>query len=336
MQAKIIIFFGLVALSQAGAPWQAQPAAWKPAPEEPANYEFNYNVNDPSTGDVKFQQEHAQNGAIKGVYKLNDADGFLRIVEYTADDVNGFKANVRPKIIIFFGLVALSQAGAPWQAQPAAWKPAPEEPANYEFNYNVNEPSTGDVKFQQENAQNGVIKGVYKLNDADGFLRIVEYPADDVNGFKANVRRIKAFSFRTFNISFQLNLYKTTSQKNTMQAKIIIFFGLVALSQAGAPWQAQPAAWKPAPEEPANYEFNYNVNEPSTGDVKFQQEHADNGAIKGVYKLNDADGFLRIVEYTADDVNGFKANVRREPLQKAGWEAKPAAPWAPKPAAGWA
>ena len=30
--------------------------------------------------------------------------------------------------------------------------------------------------------------------------------------------------------------------------------------------------------------------------------------------MNDADGFLRIVDYTADDVNGFQANVRREPL----------------------
>ena len=29
----------------------------------------------------------------------------------------------------------------------------------------------------------------------------------------------------------------------------------------------------------------------------------------------DADGFRRIVDYTADDVHGFNAEVRREPLE---------------------
>ena len=91
-----------------------------------------------------------------------------------------------------------------------------------------------------------------------------------------------------------------------MSAKFIVFFALVAVASAGI--------LKHQVEAPANYDFNYAVNEPSTGDVKAQQEKAENGVIRGSYQMNDADGFLRIVEYTADDVNGFQANVRREPL----------------------
>ncbi|CAO1353880.1 unnamed protein product [Diamesa hyperborea] len=114
-----------------------------------------------------------------------------------------------------------------------------------------------------------------------------------------------------------------------MSAKVIVFFALVAVASAGVlqgayyPQQTlvktiQPTVVKQlvhaAPEAPANYDFNYAVDEASTGDVKSQRESAQNGVIHGSYQLNDADGFLRTVEYTADDVNGFQANVRREPL----------------------
>jgi Insect cuticle protein len=111
-----------------------------------------------------------------------------------------------------------------------------------------------------------------------------------------------------------------------MAAKLITFFGLVAVASAGLvaqnQWNAAPAEWRQpaiikkvvAAEEPANYNFNYAVNEASTGDVKSQHEEAKNGVISGSYQLEDSDGFLRIVDYTADDVNGFQATVRREPL----------------------
>lgn len=63
-----------------------------------------------------------------------------------------------------------------------------------------------------------------------------------------------------------------------------------------------------------NYEFEYRVNEKSTGDIKHHLEKAVEGFISGQYSLVEADGFnRRIVDYTADDINGFKANVRYEP-----------------------
>ena len=68
-------------------------------------------------------------------------------------------------------------------------------------------------------------------------------------------------------------------------------------------------------EEPANYEFNYSVHDEHSGDIKQQQESAKDGAIVGQYSLIDADGYRRIVDYTADDHHGFNAQVRREPVE---------------------
>lgn len=60
------------------------------------------------------------------------------------------------------------------------------------------------------------------------------------------------------------------------------------------------------------YDYNYSVHDDSTKDIKQHHEKALNGAIVGQYSLMDADGYRRIVDYTADDKNGFKAVVRRE------------------------
>ena len=114
-----------------------------------------------------------------------------------------------------------------------------------------------------------------------------------------------------------------------MAIKIVIFFALVVVSQAGvliptAYYAAPTILTKIAPvEEPANYQFEYGVNDAISGDFKSQSERSDNGAVKGSYQLNDADGFLRIVDYSADDVHGFQATVRREPLKVKQFFAEP-------------
>ncbi|XP_062546085.1 cuticle protein 19-like [Armigeres subalbatus] len=69
------------------------------------------------------------------------------------------------------------------------------------------------------------------------------------------------------------------------------------------------------PDTPAEYQFQYSVHDDQTGDVKSQQEERQGDNVKGVYTLIDADGFRRVVEYTADEHNGFNAVVRREPLE---------------------
>jgi hypothetical protein len=138
-----------------------------------------------------------------------------------------------------------------------------------------------------------------------------------------------------------------------MSAKLFVLFGLMALARAGIPvatyiapqpshgWQQPSNGWNKQPiyaaEAPANYNFNYEVQDQHTGDIKAQSEKAHDGKVVGQYWLIDADGYKRIVDYTADDHNGFQATVRREPVQYQipqkvvvapqyvnGWQQKPA------------
>ncbi|XP_029047042.1 cuticular protein 6 [Osmia lignaria lignaria] len=59
------------------------------------------------------------------------------------------------------------------------------------------------------------------------------------------------------------------------------------------------------------YTFNYGVHDPHTGDVKTQHEVRDGDVVHGSYSVNEPDGTVRIVEYTADDHNGFNAVVKK-------------------------
>lgn len=66
-------------------------------------------------------------------------------------------------------------------------------------------------------------------------------------------------------------------------------------------------------DEPAHYEYGYDVADHNTGDYKSHTEKRDGNTVHGRYEVLDPDGFKRIVEYTADEHNGFNAVVRREP-----------------------
>ena len=59
------------------------------------------------------------------------------------------------------------------------------------------------------------------------------------------------------------------------------------------------------------YAFNYGVHDPHTGDIKQQYEERDGDVVKGGYSLVEPDGSIRVVEYTADDQNGFNAVVKK-------------------------
>ena len=62
-------------------------------------------------------------------------------------------------------------------------------------------------------------------------------------------------------------------------------------------------------EIPANYNFAYRVADAVSGDSKTQEETMDNGVVKGSYSVADPDGRVRVVTYTADEENGFRATV---------------------------
>lgn len=63
------------------------------------------------------------------------------------------------------------------------------------------------------------------------------------------------------------------------------------------------------------YKYGYDVQDALSGDSKSQTEERDGDVVHGEYSLVDADGFRRIVQYTADPVNGFNAVVNRVPLE---------------------
>jgi len=67
-----------------------------------------------------------------------------------------------------------------------------------------------------------------------------------------------------------------------------------------------------------SYHFKYAVHDPVTGDEKSHNEVSDgHGTVKGTYSLVEPDGSIRVVEYTADDVHGFKAEVKKiQPQEK--------------------
>ncbi|XP_055550563.1 cuticle protein 8-like [Wyeomyia smithii] len=97
-----------------------------------------------------------------------------------------------------------------------------------------------------------------------------------------------------------------------MAIRIISLFALIAVGSAGL----LPVAVKHVeyPDAPAEYHFSYSVHDDHTGDIKSQNEERHGDDVKGQYSLIDADGYQRIVDYTADEHNGFNAVVRREPL----------------------
>lgn len=72
------------------------------------------------------------------------------------------------------------------------------------------------------------------------------------------------------------------------------------------------------------YKFGYDVADTLTGDYKSQVEQRDGDLVQGQYSLVQSDGTLRVVEYTADSINGFNAIVRNEPLAVSAVPAEPA------------
>jgi hypothetical protein len=62
--------------------------------QEPANYEFSYEVNDPDSGSDFGHEEDRQEEEAKGSYYVLLPDGRKQIVEYEADE-EGYKPMIR-------------------------------------------------------------------------------------------------------------------------------------------------------------------------------------------------------------------------------------------------
>ncbi|XP_049871784.1 cuticle protein 8-like [Pectinophora gossypiella] len=92
-------------------------------------------------------------------------------------------------------------------------------------------------------------------------------------------------------------------------AAAVVVPGPVAVQQVAAPVQKLIYA---EPEAPAQYEYEYSINDPQTGDVKSSKENRNGDDVHGYYSLVQPDGVQRIVEYTSSKEHGFNAVVRYE------------------------
>ncbi|CAD7084149.1 unnamed protein product [Hermetia illucens] len=127
-----------------------------------------------------------------------------------------------------------------------------------------------------------------------------------------------------------------------MAFKFVALLAFVAVANAGLlpaaqVYSAAPVVAAAAPvlakavdeyDPHPQYNFAYDVQDSLTGDSKSQVEARDGDVVRGQYSLIDADGHQRIVDYTADPVNGFNAVVQRNPIGAA-VVAKAVAPVAP-------
>ncbi|XP_037945257.1 protein PFC0760c-like [Teleopsis dalmanni] len=60
------------------------------------------------------------------------------------------------------------------------------------------------------------------------------------------------------------------------------------------------------------YEFAYGVEDAQNYLLQNRKETRNGDEVKGVYSVVDPDGTLRVVKYTADNVNGFQASVTKD------------------------
>ncbi|XP_049947529.1 uncharacterized protein LOC126455811 [Schistocerca serialis cubense] len=172
-------------------------------------------------------------------------------------------------------------------------------PPQYRFDYAVRDGHTGDAKTQWEHRDGDRVTGAYSLVDADGTTRIVEYTADDHNGFQAVVKRV----------GHPAPPPPRHHSPGTSTAAVMKFALAVVLVVCAAAAAHHEIIYDYV--APPQYRYDYAVRDGHTGDAKTQWEHRDGDRVTGAYSLVDADGTTRIVEYTADDHNGFQAVVKR-------------------------
>ncbi|KNC30898.1 hypothetical protein FF38_09298 [Lucilia cuprina] len=263
-------------------------------------YQFDYGVKDLKTGDIKNQWEHRDGDHVKGSYSLKEADGTTRIVEYSADDHNGFNAVVKKIGHAEYPVVYVS-------------------PVHYHSDW----------------------EGSYGHKDQDHY-------GYDHNGVATSYAKVANFlticGLAWASTTYHHHQQQLQDKGQATSFAIVTHHGDIAKSQGE--WEAKEKLsrsqdyndyedWyktKLATHGPYNvnhhhhsgeykhyndndnqakYEYEYGVKDLLTGDIKNQWERREGDQVKGGYSLKEADGTIRIVEYTADAVNGFRAVVRK-------------------------
>ncbi|BET00548.1 Cuticle protein [Nesidiocoris tenuis] len=116
--APVAVAHAPVAVAHAPVAYAA-PAARIEEHDPHPQYSYSYSVSDALTGDNKEQHESRDGDVVQGSYSLVEADGSRRIVDYTADPVNGFNAVVHKEAAVAHAPVAVAAPAPILRAAPA-------------------------------------------------------------------------------------------------------------------------------------------------------------------------------------------------------------------------
>lgn len=134
-------------------------------------YDYSYGVHDSTTGDVKNQVETLNGGIVRGSYSLLDADGYKRIVSYSADDVNGFNAVVQRLPLVGFAASSIVPVSSVIERNPL--QVIPQIPVHHQhIDYNLTD-EQADMNHPQQEQKPEDISDVEGDDDSE----IIEVPA---------------------------------------------------------------------------------------------------------------------------------------------------------------
>nr|CAD7203678.1 unnamed protein product [Timema douglasi] len=268
-------------------------------------YSYAYDIQDALTGDSKSQHESRDGDVVQGSYSLVEPDGTRRIVDYTADPVNGFNAVVHKEgaavhapVAVAHAAPALSYAARPalaygaghglaYGAAPAlsyAARPALAYGAGHGLAY-------GAAPALAYGAGHGL---AYGAAPGAGYLGApaVVAPGAPVSayGYGAPALAARPLGYAAPALGYASH-GPALSYATPAVAKVAV-----------------DTDFDPHPQ----YSYAYDIQDALTGDSKSQHESRDGDVVQGSYSLVEPDGTRRIVDYTADPVNGFNAVVHKE------------------------
>ncbi|CAG9830361.1 unnamed protein product [Diabrotica balteata] len=332
MSHKVIAFVAFLAVAQAGVISPAVPVQVDKDYDSNPHYMFAYSVNDPYTGDSKTQVEGRVGDRVEGQYSLDEPDGTRRIVDYTADDVNGFQAVVRKTPQVKAAIVTPAV-----QVKTVA---VPVSEVSSSGDSVITNAALPVVDAKVANVAGPVVSEVSTVDNISPLSKVSSV---------STVQHIAPIAKVAHVETPVAHLSHVTALPVAHVAEFIAFATLLAAAQAGL-LPAAPLGYAAAPVAYATplaktvvapvaktvvaddydphpqYNFAYDIQDSLTGDNKNQHEVRDGDVVQGSYSLVDSDGFRRTVDYTADPLNGFNAVVHREPLVQKAIVAKAVAP----------
>ncbi|XP_046988321.1 cuticle protein-like [Schistocerca americana] len=298
---KLIVLVAFVAVARAG--YLGAPAVYAPgAPIAARAYAapVAYAAPESRDGDV-----------VQGSYSLVEPDGSVRVVDYTADPVNGFNAVVHKEAGAHPAPVVAKVAAPVAYAAPAFAKvAAPLAYAAPAYGKAILAPTTpvrgyitgAEPAKRQFSTPHGkkLIDMACKLIVLAAFVAVARAGYLGAPAVYAPGAPIAARAY-TAPVAYAAPALRAAPVAYAAPA-------VRAAPVAVAAPAAVAAEYDPNPQ----YSYAYSVQDALTGDSKNQQESRSGDVVQGSYSLVEPDGSIRTVDYTADPVNGFNAVVHRE------------------------